>query len=254
MRIFCKYNTSLDIFLKDVVKYTLDIFREKLTLDALEEIELIDIKDFSYTTDGRTQDGGKKIVVTSRLYDNLPSYKIEELKDHIDFNMIVNTMFHEKGHVTDWMSMPNLYLAAENMDDYKAMVTSVFWLEFLAEKRSSIEGLVNHSDYCGEFAGRKWEAYKFDMENATESNFYYLNKALSYFMARTTKRTERDLYIDYMINPLLKNYIIDIGEELINLEYQIPFDEISILDDLYDIMNMYYKKFKAKFTPKPRRV
>lgn len=64
MRVFCKYNIELDIFLKDVVEYTLDIFGRKLTLDALQEIELIDIKDFSYETDGRDCDGGKKIIVT----------------------------------------------------------------------------------------------------------------------------------------------------------------------------------------------
>ncbi len=175
MRVFCKHSIELDAFLKNVVEYTLDIFGEKLILEALQEIELVDIKEFSYNTDGRACDGGKKIIVTSRLYDRLPTYKIEELKGNVDFTMIVNTMFHEMGHVTDWLSMPNLYLVAENMDDGKTLVTSVFWLEYLAEKRSSIEGLVNHSDYCDDFVSRKWESYKFDMENASENNFYYLN-------------------------------------------------------------------------------
>lgn len=253
MRIFCKCNIELDTFLKDVVEYTLDIFGKKLRLDALEEIELIDIQEFSYDTDGRAYDGGKKIIVTSRLYDKLPTYRIEELKDNIDFNMIVKTMFHEMGHVTDWASMPSLYAAAENMDDGKAMVTSAFWLEYLAEKRSSIEGLVNHSDYCDDFASRKWKSYKFDMENASENNFYYLNKALSYFMARTIKSSELNRYVDNMANPLLKDYVIDIGKEIINIENKMPFDDILILDDLYDIMDTYYKKFKAKFTPKSRK-
>lgn len=96
---FCKYNRELDIFLKDVVEYTLDIFGKKLRLDALQEIELIDIKEFSYdNTDGRACDyGGKKIIVTSRLYYKLPTHRIEELKNNIDFIMIVNTMFHEMG-------------------------------------------------------------------------------------------------------------------------------------------------------------
>ncbi|MBU5439816.1 hypothetical protein KQI42_17505 [Tissierella sp. MSJ-40] len=250
MRVFCKYNIELDIFLKNVVEYTLDIYSKKLTLDALQEIELVDIKEISYNTDGRTCDEGKKILVTSRLYDKLPTYRIEELKDNVDFIMIVSTMFHEMGHVMDLTSMPNLYAAAENMNDGKAMVTSVFWLEYLAEKRSSLEGLVNHSDYCDDFASRKWKSYKFDMENASESNFYFLNKALSYFMARTIEISERNRYVDKMINPLLKNYVIDIGKEIINLESQMPFDDILILDGLYDIMNTYYNKFKGKFMPK----
>lgn len=164
--------------------------------------------------------------------------------------MIVNTMFHEMGHVTDWASMPNLYDAVENMNRYKEMLPSVFWLEYLAERRSSIEGLINHSDYCDDFASRKWKAYKLDTENASESNFYYLNKALSYFMARTTEISERNRYVDKLINPLLKDYVIDIGKEIINLESQMPFDDILILDGLYDIMNRHYKKFRGRFLPK----
>lgn len=247
---FCKYDPELDVFLKDVVEYTLDIFGEKLVINTLQSIELVDIKDFSYNTDVKICDEGKKIIVTSRLYEKLPTLKLEELAGNADFKMIVNTMFHEMGHVTDMAFMLNLYSTAENMDDIKAMVTSVFWLEYLAEKRSSIEGLVNHSDYCDDFASRKWESYKFDMENVSESNFYYLNKALSYFMARTTEISERNQYIDCMINPLLKDYVIDIGEEIINPDSQIPFDDVLILDDLYDIMDAYYKKFKAKFMSK----
>lgn len=250
MRVFCKYNMELDIFLKDIVEYTLGIFGNQLKLDALQEIELIDIKDFSYVTDGRTCDGGKKIFVTSRLYDKLPTYRIEELKENIDFIMIVNTMFHEMGHVTDWISMPSVYAAAENTDDGKAMITSVFWLEYLAEKRSSEKGLVDHMDYCDDFVRRKWSAYKLDFQNASEGNFYYLNKALSYFMARTTNISKRNRYLDKMINPLLKDYVIDVGKEIMNLENQMPVDDISILGDLYEVMNKYYIKFRDRFMPK----
>lgn len=241
---------ELDVFLKDVVEYTLGIFGEQLTLDALQEIELMDIKNFSYDTDGRTGNGGKKIFVNSRLYDKLPIYRIEELKENVDFIMIVNTMFHEMGHVTDWISMPSLYAAAENMSDGKAMIASVFWLEYLAEKRSSEEGLVDYMDYCDDFVRRKWSAYKLDFQNASESNFYYLNKALSYFMARTTNTSKRNRYLDKIINPLLKDYVIDVGKEIINLENQMPADDLSILDDLYEIMNKYYKEFRDRFTPK----
>lgn len=44
--------------------------------------------------------------------------------------------------------------------------------------------------------------------------------------------------------------MIDIGEEIINLENRMP---ISILDVVYDIREMYYKKLKTKFTPKSRK-
>lgn len=250
MKVFCKYNVQLDIFLKDIVEYTLGILGEQLTLDALQEIELVDIKNFLYDTDGKTCDGGKKIIVTSRLYDKLPIYRIKELKENVNFIMIVNTMFHEMGHATDWLFMPNLYAAAENTSDGKSMITSIFWLEYLAERRSSEESLVDYIDYCHDFVRRKWSAYKLDFQNASESNFYYLNKALSYFMARTTNISKRNQYLDKIVNPLLKDYVIDVGKEIENLENQMPVDDISILDDLYEIMNKYYKKFRDTFAPK----
>jgi len=72
-------------------------------------------------------------------------------------------------------------------------------------------------------------------------------------MACTIELSERNRYVDNMANRLLKDYVIDIGEEIINLWNKMPLDNILIIDDLYDIRDMYYKKFKAKFTPKSRK-
>ena len=56
-----------------------------------------------------------------------------------------------------------------------------------------------------------------------------------------------------MATRLLKDYVINIGEEIINLGNKMSFNNVTILDELYDIRDMYYKKFKAKFTPKSRK-
>ena len=127
MNVFCIYNDNLDRFLKDVVQYTLGLYGEELNISKVEEIQLKSTNEFDYDTDGRTYDGGTKILVTSRLYDMLPCFEISKLKKNDEFLMIVNALFHEMGHATDWLIFPNMYYAATDFNSKKDMVTSLFW-------------------------------------------------------------------------------------------------------------------------------
>lgn len=249
MEIICEYDKELENFLKEVVKYTIGIYDNELRLDSLQKIELRNIKEFGYDTDGKTLEDGTIIWVTSRLYEKLPSYNIKEIEDNTNFIMIVNTLYHEMGHVTDWLVMPKLYNAALNIHDNKSMFAALFWLEYLAEKRSCSNGRVNGSEYCDDFVKKPWKAYRVDFETYTDDNFFYLNKTLSYFMGRTVKVDVRKKYMAVICNELLKEYIEELDVELRILEGKMPFDEVSELDQLYEIMNNYYKKFKRKYAP-----
>jgi len=75
-----------------------------LYLDSLQKIELRNIKEFEYDIVGRILEAGTVIWVTSRLYENLPSYNIKDLQDDTNFIMLVNTLYHEMDHATDWWS------------------------------------------------------------------------------------------------------------------------------------------------------
>lgn len=249
LEIICEYDKELNILLKEVVKYTIEIYNSELRLDSLQKIELRNIKEFGYDTDGKTLEDGTIIWVTSRLYEKLPSYNIKEIEDNINFILIVNTLFHEMGHVTDWLVMPRLYNAALNIHNKKSMFAALFWLEYLAEKRSSSNDRVNYSEYCDDFVKRPWKAYKVDFETCTDDNFFYLNKTLSYFMGRTVKVVIRKKYMAVISNELLKGYIEELDLELKRLEGKMPFDEVPELEQLYKIMNNYYKKFKQKYAP-----
>lgn len=80
MRVFCKYDQQLDYFLKSIVQSVLVSYGNQLSLDGLGEIELIeDLPGFS---DGRTIQGGKKIVLASRLFHGLPTYEISKLSNN----------------------------------------------------------------------------------------------------------------------------------------------------------------------------
>lgn len=249
MKVICEYDKELDIFLKEVVKYTIDLYGHALCLDSLQIIELRNINEFGYDTDGKTLEHGTVIWVTSRLYEKLPSYNIKEIEDNTDFIMLVNTLFHEMGHVTDWLAMPRLYTAALNLNNKKSMFAALFWLEYLAEKRSSSNDRVNISEFCDDFVKRPWKAHIVNFETCTDDNFFYLNKTLSYFMGRTVKVDIRKKYMTAMSNVLLKEYTGELDVELKRLEGKMPFDEVSQVEQLYKIMNKYFKKFKQNYAP-----
>lgn len=247
MKVFCGHNPELDVFLKEAVNYTLNLYGKNLRLDALQEIELWDRKEIEYDTDGKTLFSGTKIIITSRLYEKLPSLNIAELQDNEDFLQIVNTLFHEMGHVSDWLSMPKLYKCVEESISRKYSIVALFWLEYLAEKRSCIEGRADHTEFCRDFIGREWRSYKNEDANWTESNFLYLNKVLAYFMGRTTKPGDRVQYMSKMVNPLLKEYIKALEPLISKLEKEMPFDDASKLNDLFEVINRYFKMFNRRY-------
>lgn len=249
MKIICRYNKELDRFLKKVVRYTLNKYGQGLNLSRLEVIELKDISEFELMTDGRCMDE-TSIVVTSRLYDVLPSYDIRKLKKNKDFKMIVNTLHHELGHISDWTSYPSIYKYGSEMDDAKKGLPALFWLEFLAEKRSFDTGEVDKTDFCNQFVECKWQPYKCDFEHCSTENFFYLNKTLPYFIVGISKKDAWEYYMNRINNSILVSYITELTEELRRLEQMLPFDDIDKLSKLYQIMNDYYKQFKTEYAPK----
>lgn len=247
IKVFCEYNSELDVFLKSIIRYIFSTLDHSLNLKALEEIELVDVSTFPYETDGRVINEGKKILLTSRLYSKISTYNIYELENDENFIHIINTLYHELGHVSDMAAMPNIYKAAQKLDNIKQMLPSYFWAEYIAEKRSSTIIPADHSDYCNDFVRRRWRCNKFNFETATEDNFFYLCKAMSYYMGRTTVLDSRHQYNSKMTNPLLQMFVTEIEKELNLLDCRIPFDRVETLSKLYDIMNEYYIKFKKQY-------
>ena len=210
----------------------------------------MDITKFDVPKDGMTCEEGTKIIVTSRLYEYLPNYHINDLKENAEFKQIVNTMYHEMGHVTDWLSYPKMYKIAESDNDIRKFMPALFWLEYLAEKRSCQNDFVGSMSICNQFIQHKWHSYKIDLTSVATSNFFYLNKVSSYFLARVMNGGIEENYMDEICNDLLKEYLKKLMIEIRRLETLLPFDDINFLNDLYEIMNCYYKKFKRAFSPK----
>ena len=250
MKIFCQYNSQLDTFLKALVEYVLDLYGKQLLLDDLEEIELKE--SLPGSSDGRVEDGGKRIILSSRLFSLLPTYTVSYILENENYKLIANTLYHEMGHVSDMKMMPHIYAVAQDLEKEEQMLPAFFWAEYLAEKRSCSTNIIDYTAYCEDFSSCNWRAYKFDFDTGTEENFFYLCKALSYFMGRTTNLDMRRKFCAKMENPLLKDFVDSLETELFVLENQLPFDDVEKLSILAHIMNEYRSKFHQTFAPRKK--
>ena len=70
---------------------------------------------------------------------------------------------------------------------------------------------------------------------------------MPYFLARTMDRHVREKYLWRIDNNLLKEYIIEKDKELNFLETQGAFDDLIILNGLYEIIDKYYKRFMDEY-------
>lgn len=249
MKIQCLYSEKYERFLEETVKYIIARWGNELDLSGLEIIELKESDKYQLNSEGRTYNKGKNILLSSEAYDQLDELAIEKVADSEKFKSIVNTIYHEMVHASDWKKMPQLYGMVEDNSESSLRIASLFWLEYLAEKRSNEKGLVNHNSFCEDFVTREWKAYKINFNDINTENFIYLCKALPYFMGRSTEPEKRTTYLAIMKNRLLKEMIVELDHEIKVLEAQYPFDDPEKLNDLYNILNQYCKKFKRAFRP-----
>ncbi len=244
MKVYCSYDPEYDVFIKEVVNIILDKYGDNLHLSSLEEIELISKEDIPYETDGKVL-SNRKIIVTSRLYELLPALNVKELLENNNFKLLKKTLYHEMGHITDMTFMPKLYKCVLDNDEINEnYIASLFWLEYIAEKRTSGFEKVNDLEICNDIVKRKWKCSMADpYGHYNEKNFFYLTKILPYFMARTKEPTVRKFYLSNIKNKLLSEYIKEIDDELKSLELIQMFDEPSVLIGLYKIIDKYYNIF-----------
>lgn len=237
--IYCKYDKQLNEFFNDVVRYTIEKYAFGLNIDTLKEIELIDGKRYKLKTDGKIINESK-IIITSRLYNMLPDYKITGLYRNKIFKQIVCTIYHELGHINDMSLYPNLYnMVLKGEDRLLKIMAMLFWTEYLAEKRSVIIDPCRY-EFCDEFLNTKWNPIKVD-GNIGPDDFIYLNKVLPYFIARA--ETVKQKYFDKIENDILFAYVNELRVELNNLSKILPFDNAETLEKLCAIINKYGGKF-----------
>lgn len=252
MKVYCSYNQELHNFLNKVVKLILNEYGPQLNLATLEEIELVNKNELAYETDGKTV-SNSKIIVTSRLYELLPTLNIDLLKDNHYYKQLKQTIFHEMGHINDMVYMPNLYnYVFENFQkktvNYTSM-SSLFWLEYIAEKRSFGFEKLYDMEICDNFVEAKWMcSMSSNFSDFNDDNFFYLTKILPYFLVKTRPEDIKQEYLSKIQNSLVKEYIEELDNEIKHLESIVLFDNLNELNNLCVIIKKYEKLFISKFS------
>ena len=86
IKIYCSYSQELHEFLNKAVELVMNKYGTQLNLITLKEIELIKKEEIPYETDGKVLNASK-IIVTSRLYELLPTLEVDALSGNDDFGM-----------------------------------------------------------------------------------------------------------------------------------------------------------------------
>ena len=251
MKVYCSYNEEYHQFLNKIVDSILEKYGSQLDISALEEIELINKKVLPYETDGKML-SSKKVIVTSRLYELLPTLEIEDLENNNDYKLLRKTLYHEMGHINDMTLMPKLYGMMfkdfQNGDVSLYSISILLWIEYVAERRTAGFENVNDMELCDDFVNEKWECSKFEpCLSGNSENFYDLTKLLPYFIARTVNEDIRDQYLDQIENRLVVDYVKEISIELDNLESKGTFDDPEVLRRLYEIIDKYFNVFMNRY-------
>lgn len=236
-----KYDSILVILVDRVIsKYS-----DQLNIDSLEVIWLKDVKEFSLPIDGRSENRGKTIIITSRLFDLLSFDNAGNVVEDETYQALENTLYHEIGHLTDRGIFSEIYNIAENENsEWIDIVVSIIWIEYVAQKRTRINTKETR-EFCANFINMDWEPYRVDFDPHSKS-FSYLNKTIPYFMARA-ELIYGKYYMDNIENEVVRNYIVELQQELIKLEELIPFSEYKKLSRLKGIVEKYYMIFKKEY-------
>ena len=243
MKVFCAYNHEYDRFLKSVVNYILCKFGDDLELNNIEEIELVKELE-NKNSDGRYQ--GNRIVLAERLYRSLPCLDISLVENSETFKGIVGTLYHEMGHATDMVRMPKLYndvFTAFVAEDVSVDLYAVYlFLEYVAERRSSVIHTKEHDEYCMTVESGSWNRYK----NApAEMAFLFMSKILVYYIVR--KEASCDFKSCFGKNKLIAEYVEALSEAL-NFTYsELPFDDKEKCSVIKNAMERYLPAFVDEY-------
>lgn len=242
MKVVCEYDADLQRFLKEVVDLCIAKYGEGLHLKQLREIELKNKSAFDYEKDGNICENGEKIVLSSRLYEMLPTLDIKKINNNDKFKVLIYSLYHEMCHVSDFEMYPNLYYRAMHTQNKWDALAMIFWLEYLVEKRCCQRLGIIECELYEQFQSEKLCCNIFDITTGNVSNFFYFTKCISYLVAKIMWGEEEKEYLQKICDRLLREYVEELVEELSKLENQGFFDEENKLTQLTFIMKQYYKK------------
>lgn len=248
MVITCPYNTELDLFFKQLVNECIENYCSDLTLDHLRKIELIEMSHYPNEGDAHFFFDEKKIIINSRLLNLFPTHDIKKLSENDDFKQFIYSICHELYHVSDSVTYPNLYSIVSSTTNLWEILSTLFWLEYLVEQKCHKRIGKTNCDLYDQFESINFCCTEFNTETCDTSNFFYLTKLLSYFVATIMWEKDGEKRLNNVKDRLLHDYIEELADELSKLDKLNSFDDPTQLYDLQKIMKKYCNKSTEKYT------
>ena len=144
------------------------------------------------------------------------------------------------------VQMPRMYKAVFDAFESDEVSTEIFavylFLEYVAEKRTSVFHTKEHDEFCKAVESGSWNRYN---RWPSKESFCYLSKILVYYIVRS----DRGFEIENIFGKgsLLSKYMSAFQSSLIELHSQLPFDDTERCSEIYHVMNWYMPQFEEEY-------
>lgn len=202
------------------------------------------VKGLPGESDGRMTDA-HSILISSRLYNQLPTLDINNLQGNEKFQLIVRTLFHELCHISEITTMPKIHRYSFSHKNIGYMI-ALFWIEYIVERKTCAKINSQIDELCIDAAENDWSISKLNFTDADCSNYFYLTKVLAYVIARVRATGEMTIYLKTIRNPIVKSMIYELNKEVTHLEVLYPFDNMEILNEIKRLFEKYWESFKKR--------
>lgn len=166
-------------FIDKVLKYINDNYYNKLNIQKLRKIEIVD--ELPGGSSGRTI---RDRIILSRKngidrVNGLCRDKLD-IENSMILRDVISTIYHELWHVSTWNKFEYLYeyVLDEKNEDWNTVLAYLYWIEYLAHVETVFMEVPEvMRKFCKDFAYQEW--------HNTYDEYSYFIKALPYYLTRS---------------------------------------------------------------------
>lgn len=146
-----------------IVSYIVDNYNEKIDIDKLNQIEVVDKLD--------NDSSGRSIrdkIILPRKYgldgvENIKDISMEK-ETNLKLKMLIGTIYHELWHITTWSEYKIMYeyVLNEKESEIYTAYAYMYWIEYVANMETVfIEVPEVMKEFCENFVLRKWHKIEY---------------------------------------------------------------------------------------------
>lgn len=214
------------IFIDKVLKYISDNYSDKLNIQKLRKIEIVD--KLPGGSSGRTI-RDKVILSRKNGIDRVKGLCPDKLgiDNSIMLRDIISTIYHELWHVSTWDNFVYLYeyVLDENNEDWNTILAYLYWIEYLAHVETVFMEVPEvMRKFCKEFVYREWKN--------TYDEYFYFVKVLPYYLIRSQYLNLYDELTQKITSNKLRQAVYDFDCKSKLLLHNSNVDDIEKANDL----------------------